>query len=127
MIKKDLGFLSVYKWPWKENGPGVSTCSPSIVERLIYIDEFQIGGANARYDNVAPGEKPPSPELTPTPLPIIGDVNGNGCVDEIDYEAVIVHFLKIGNNVIGDINSDGIVDEIDYGAVIARFLEGCGY
>jgi len=64
---------------------------------------------------------PPTSTLAPTPK--IGDVNGDGRVDEIDYAAVIAHFGEEGTpgEVVGDVNNDGRVDEIDYAAVIAHF------
>ena len=67
----------------------------------------------------------PIPTGTPTPESKIGDVNGDGKVDEIDYAAVIAHFGEEGTpgEVVGDVNGDGKVDEIDYAAVIAHFGE----
>jgi len=59
--------FGVYKWPWKEGSPAAAHCLPSIVERLIYIDEFRIAGAGGSYQEVAPGQSAPAD--TPTTVP----------------------------------------------------------
>jgi hypothetical protein len=45
--------IGVYKWPWREGEPSGGNCGNSIVERLIYVDELRIAGADADYDAVA--------------------------------------------------------------------------
>jgi hypothetical protein len=46
--------IGVYKWPWREGEPSGAACGTSLVERLIYVDEIRIAGADAYYDAVAP-------------------------------------------------------------------------
>ena len=38
----------IYKWPWRELGPS------DVNKRIIYLDEFKVGGKNATYREVAP-------------------------------------------------------------------------
>ncbi len=38
----------VYKWPWLQ-GP------TNVTERIVYLDEFAVGGENSTYEDVAPG------------------------------------------------------------------------
>lgn len=61
--------FGVYKWPWKLDGPGASACLSSVVERLIYIDEFRVGNASAGYNDVSPSDSSPLISLTPTQAP----------------------------------------------------------
>ena len=39
----------IYKWPWMETGPS------DVKERIVYLDEFKVGGKNSSYSKVAPG------------------------------------------------------------------------
>jgi hypothetical protein len=55
--------FGVYKWPWKTDS--TISCS-SIVERLIYVDEFRIATADGSYEDVAPGQPAPQPADTAT-------------------------------------------------------------
>jgi hypothetical protein len=68
-VKGPQTAFGVYKWPWKVNGPGSGSCLSSLVERLIYVDEFRVGGAKSKYNEVAPGDKLPSPQPSPTSTP----------------------------------------------------------
>lgn len=42
--------FGVYKWPWR---PSVLTYPGKVTRRLLYLDEFRIGGAHATYADVA--------------------------------------------------------------------------
>jgi len=43
--------VGIYKWPWKSGSNPASTTT----KRVMYIDEVRIGGENATYYDVAPG------------------------------------------------------------------------
>jgi hypothetical protein len=59
---------------------------------------------------------------TPSPTPILGDVNGDGKVDIIDIGIVIENYgKKPPPNPKADINHDGIVDIIDMGIIINNY------
>ena len=46
--------FGVYKWPWRPGSNAAANCNPSIVERLIYVDELRIAGHDGGYEAVAP-------------------------------------------------------------------------
>lgn len=57
--------------------------------------------------------------------PIEGDVNGDGCVDDIDLLAVLFAFGETGPNLAEDLNNDGVVDDADLLIVLFNFGSGC--
>jgi hypothetical protein len=54
-----------------------------------------------------------------------GDVNGDHCVDDHDFAAVIFAFGQTGSELPEDLNGDGIVDDADLALLIFHFGEGC--
>jgi hypothetical protein len=46
---------------------------------------------------------------------VLGDVNGDGKVDGIDYTVLLTNYGKSasGGASVGDFNNDGIIDDID--------------
>lgn len=59
---------------------------------------------------------------------VVGDVDGNGCVDDADLTAVILDYgaPESGNNGNTDVdNSGGDVDDADITIVILKFGNGC--
>jgi hypothetical protein len=47
--------------------------------------------------------------------PSLGDVNGDGNIDQIDYDAILAHFrTSVGSRAEGDLNGDGFVDLTDF-------------
>jgi len=63
-------------------------------------------------------------EVCPEPN-IPGDVNGDGCVDDIDLLAVLFAFGSYGTNLPEDLNGDGTVDDADLLEVLFNFGSGC--
>lgn len=57
------------------------------------------------------------------PIPVEGDVNGDGCVDDADL--LIVLFAFGGSDPNADVNGDGIVDDADLLIVLFNFGNGC--
>lgn len=53
-----------------------------------------------------------------------GDVNRDGCVDEMDLMMVLFNFGATGQHP-ADVNQDGIVDDADVAAVLLAFGNGC--
>jgi len=118
--------MGIYQWGWDEGKPLGTT------QRTIYHDEIRIAQGPNGYDLVAPpgspapGDPPPpstpiptkspTPTLTPTPKPKLGDANGDGKVDGLDY---VIWFSNSGRQTgngakDGDFNADGKVDGLDY-------------
>lgn len=54
-----------------------------------------------------------------------GDVNGDGCVDDLDILAVLFAFGQTGENLPEDLNGDGIIDDADLLVVLFNFGRGC--
>jgi len=55
----------------------------------------------------------------------VGDVNGNGCVDDADLLAVLFMFGCAEGCGVEDINGDGRVDDADLLDVLLNFGGGC--
>jgi hypothetical protein len=55
----------------------------------------------------------------------MGDVNGDGCVDDQDLTAVLFAFGQVGEDLPEDVNLDGVVDDADILLVLENFGFGC--
>jgi len=55
----------------------------------------------------------------------LGDVDGDGCVDDGDLLEVLFSFGEVGMNLRGDLDGDGMVGESDLLEVLLHFGEGC--
>ena len=55
---------------------------------------------------------------TDTGSSLIGDINLDGKVDILDFNALLVHWGQTGSNIAADINHDGVVDILDFNALI---------
>jgi Ca2+-binding EF-hand superfamily protein len=55
----------------------------------------------------------------------VGDVDGDGCVDDGDLLEVLFSFGEVGMNLRGDLDGDGMVGESDLLEVLLHFGEGC--
>jgi hypothetical protein len=58
-------------------------------------------------------------------LPVQGDVDGNGCVDDSDLIAVLFAFGRAQPLLPEDVNLDGVVDDADLTIVLFDFGRGC--
>jgi hypothetical protein len=58
-------------------------------------------------------------------LPIQGDVDGSGCVDDSDLIAVLFAFGQAEPLLPEDVNLDGVVDDADLTIVLFDFGRGC--
>ncbi len=54
-----------------------------------------------------------------------GDVNFDGCVDDLDLLAILFAFGQEGTDLPEDVNGDGTVDDADLTIVIMNFGTGC--
>jgi hypothetical protein len=54
-----------------------------------------------------------------------GDVNGDGCVDDLDLLEVLFTFGESGIYLPQDVNYDGQVDDADLLLVLFDFSGGC--
>jgi hypothetical protein len=55
---------------------------------------------------------------------VLGDVNGDDCIEDADLLAVVFAFGTVGN-IPEDLNRDGIVDDADLLIVLFNFGSGC--
>ncbi len=51
----------------------------------------------------------------------LGDVNGDGKVDEIDFSLLMSQWGQTGSNLSADLNHDGVVDELDFAILMANW------
>ncbi|MCA9286109.1 MAG: hypothetical protein KDA22_12870 [Phycisphaerales bacterium] len=58
------------------------------------------------------------PIVIASPIPILGDLDGNGVVDGADLGLLLSNWNESG---IGDLNADGIVDGSDLGLLLANW------
>jgi hypothetical protein len=56
---------------------------------------------------------------------LLGDVNGDQCVDDSDLLAILFAFGSAGENLPEDVNMDGIVDDSDLLYALFNFGVGC--
>ncbi|MEM4284102.1 MAG: hypothetical protein QXS96_06430, partial [Candidatus Caldarchaeum sp.] len=56
---------------------------------------------------------------------LVGDVDGNGCIDDADLLRVLFAFGQTGSNLPEDVNCDGIVDDADLLITLFNFGAGC--
>jgi len=56
---------------------------------------------------------------------LLGDVNGDQCVDDSDLLAILLAFGSVGENLPEDVNMDGIVDDTDLIYALFNFGVGC--
>lgn len=59
------------------------------------------------------------------PLRCPGDVDGDGCVNDVDLLRVLFAFGQSGSNLPEDLNRNGIVDDADLLEVLFNFGDGC--
>ena len=66
------------------------------------------------------------PSATGIPIPVEGDVNRDGCVDDSDLLAVLFNFGATDPCIaLEDLNRDGTVDDADLLLVLFNFGSGC--
>ncbi len=49
---------------------------------------------------------------------LVGDINGDGVVDVLDFNALLVHWGQTGSGIAADLNNDGVVDILDFNILI---------
>jgi hypothetical protein len=54
-----------------------------------------------------------------------GDVNRDGCVNDVDLAALIFAFGQSGVGLLEDLNGDNVVDDSDLSLVVSNFGDGC--
>jgi hypothetical protein len=61
------------------------------------------------------------PSPVPSPTSKIGDANGDGSVDALDFGLIVEQYEQTGPNLQGDVNNDGVVDVLDFGLVVEYY------
>ncbi|GBC93659.1 hypothetical protein HRbin15_02160 [bacterium HR15] len=56
---------------------------------------------------------------------VLGDVNGDDCIDDADLLRVLFAFGQTGTDLPEDLNGDGVVDDADLLLVLFNFGRGC--
>gem|GEM_PF-4463590 len=82
------------------------------------------GTANADIVTANCGGVASCPRVNRITFPM-GDVNGDGCVDNQDLTAVLFAFGQVGEDLPEDVNLDGVVDDADILLVLENFGFGC--
>jgi hypothetical protein len=82
------------------------------------------GTANADIVTANCGSVDSCPRVNGITFPM-GDVNGDGCVDDQDLTAVLFAFGQVGEDLPEDVNLDGVVDDADILLVLENFGFGC--
>jgi hypothetical protein len=58
-------------------------------------------------------------------LAIPGDLDGDGCVDQVDLGILLADYGCTGGGCPGDCDADGDTDQGDLGILLAHWGEGC--
>ncbi len=59
---------------------------------------------------------------TPPPAtPLVGDINGDGVVNILDFNALLVQWGQTGPNLSADLNHDGVVGILDFTLLMAHW------
>ena len=95
-----------------------------LIARAVSSDGRYIVG---RGYNAATGRNEAYLLDTQAPFSPNGDVNRDGCVDDIDMMGVLFEFGELVNdfNRCVDVNRDGIIDDADLLTVLFNFGSGC--
>jgi hypothetical protein len=130
--------------PVTECAPITISLDAAFVESLLgqtsYLGLVAWGSANGKQAGFATtegadfGYQPPlltlSYSLPGLPL---GDANGDGCVDGLDYNTWSGHYLACGQPswsdggwTVGNFNEDDCVDGLDYNVWSRNYQAGCG-
>jgi len=97
-------FLADWIWSVDCNGNGIDD-----------TDDIDNGTSQDENGNGIPDECEAIP----------GDLNGDGCVDQVDLGILLADWGCAGGNCPGDCNGDGDTDEADLGILLAHWGEGC--
>ncbi len=55
------------------------------------------------------------------PPAVVGDATGDGIVNVLDFNAVLVAWGSVGTSLSGDLNRDGVVDILDFNILIINW------
>lgn len=97
-------------------------------DSAFYTPSWQVrvkpqGALSQTFNNVLlPGSDPIDPYLRMQL--VLGDVNGDDCIDDADLLQVLFNFGESGGSL-ADLNLDGVVDDADLLLVLFNFGAGC--
>jgi hypothetical protein len=94
--------------------------------KMRYLAHFGPSGFTRRYFEMYNLMGDPSLELPTVFTPEIpGDLDADGCVDQVDLGILLADWGCIGGDCPGDCDSDGDTDQQDLGVLLAHWGEGC--
>ncbi|HUU94917.1 MAG TPA: C25 family cysteine peptidase [Phycisphaerae bacterium] len=94
--------------------------------KMRYLAHFGPSDFTRRYFEMYNLMGDPSlevPTLLTTQIP--GDLNGDGCVDQVDLGILLADWGCTGGDCPGDCDGDGNTDQTDLGILLANWGEGC--
>ncbi|NUL82772.1 MAG: S8 family serine peptidase [Armatimonadetes bacterium] len=78
------------------------------------------------YNNIPTGNYVAGTMWKTIGRPVIwGDINNDGCVDDVDLAIVLSQFGASAYGLAADVNADGVVDDVDLAIVLSYFGTGC--
>ncbi len=107
------------KWDgtqWSAVGAGFDD---DIFSAIIFEDNLVVGGDFLSADGLATERVA---TYVGCPTEILGDLNGDGCVDQSDLGILLAAY---GNDDGGDIDGDGDTDQADLGTLLGNYGQGC--
>lgn len=116
----------VFRWHIDKGMEDLNTIFARLLTDGSRLDVAYAASANGRYIvgkgfNAATGRM----EGYLLDTGIMGDIDGNGCVDDADLLSVLFNFGQTGSNLPEDVNGDSIVDDADLLTVLLNFGNGC--
>ncbi len=84
---------------------------------------YVIGSSNSSSSGNNSGTNTGGGVYTPIPTttPLIGDINGDGVVNILDFNALLVQWGKTGSDLSADLNHDGVVGILDFNILIIHW------
>ena len=95
------------------------SCYPSGVASAVSVFAYAINPPSAPAPSGGGGGGGGGSTLPP-PV-VVGDVTGDGTVNVLDFNAVLVAWGTAGSSISADLNRDGVVDILDFNVLIINW------
>lgn len=96
------------------------SCYPNSVASAVATFGYAINPPSAPASSSGSGGGGGGGSFLPPPV-VMGDATGDGVVNVLDFNAVLVAWGTSGTGILADLNRDGIVDILDFNSLIINW------